>query len=91
MRKNKRFDQGGKRNAKCEVRKVNRVVIDCEKCKECGYCLHFCPQKVVLKKGTDINKKGYCFIVVDQPEQCIACGICATVCPEIAISVEKDI
>ena len=66
-----------------------QIVINGEKCKECGYWLHFCPRGTVLKKGDSINKKGYRFIVVDQPNACIACGICATVCPEMAISIQE--
>ena len=70
---------------------MNRVTINRERCKECGYCIHFCLQKVVLKKGDEINSKGYRVTAVDQIEACIACGICATVCPEMAISIEKDV
>ena len=67
--------------------KMNRVEIDFDRCKECGYCIKFCP-KGVLSKGTKVNKKGYYPPVVG--EGCIACGTCARVCPDTAISVYKD-
>ncbi|MCI8910648.1 MAG: ferredoxin family protein [Oscillibacter sp.] len=61
--------------------------IDFERCKECGYCIKFCP-KGVLSKGSHVNKKGYYPPVAG--EGCIACGTCARVCPDTAISVYKD-
>lgn len=69
---------------------MNLVRIDNEKCKECGYCINFCPKKVVLGKNTDINKKGYYPATVISMKDCIACGTCAKVCPEAAIEVFKD-
>ena len=65
-----------------------RVIIDGSRCKECEYCLHFCPRGNVLKKGEAVNRKGYRFVVVSQPDECIGCGVCATVCPEMAISIQ---
>lgn len=53
---------------------MNLVKIDFDRCKECGYCIKFCP-KGVLSKGTKVNKKGYYPPVVG--EGCIACGTCA--------------
>ncbi|HJB12863.1 MAG TPA: 4Fe-4S binding protein [Candidatus Oscillibacter excrementigallinarum] len=70
---------------------MNRVKIDAERCKACGYCIYFCPQKSILKQGENVNRKGYRCAEVEALADCIACGICATVCPEIAISVERDI
>lgn len=69
---------------------MNLVKIDAERCKECGYCINFCPQKVVLKKGIEINKRGYIPTVVVSMKDCIACGTCAKVCPDAAIVVIKD-
>lgn len=69
---------------------MNNLVIDGERCKECGYCMHFCPQKTVLEKSGRTNKRGYYYAVVSRASDCVACGICATVCPEIAIRVEKE-
>ena len=63
------------------------VKIDFERCKECGYCIGFCP-KHVLTKGTAVNKRGYVPPVVG--EGCIGCGTCARMCPDAAISVYKE-
>ena len=57
---------------------MNLVKIDFDRCKECGYCIKFCP-KGVLSKGTKVNKKGYYPPVVG--EGCIACGTIARVSP----------
>ena len=63
------------------------VEIDFERCKECGYCINFCP-KQVLSKGTKVNRHGYFPPVVG--EGCIACGTCARMCPDAAICVFKE-
>ena len=74
---------------------MNLVKIDFDRCKECGYCIKFCP-KGVLSKGTKVNKKGYYPPVelvqlgTSPIQGCIACGTCARVCPDTAISVYKD-
>lgn len=69
---------------------MNSVKIDFDRCKECSYCVQFCPNQV-LTNGSEINKKGYYPPVIQQIEKCIACAICARVCPEAAIEVIKDI
>ena len=63
------------------------VKIDFQRCKECGYCITFCPKKV-LTKGAAVNKRGYFPPVVG--EGCIACGTCARMCPDAAIAVYKE-
>lgn len=68
---------------------MERVIIQTESCKSCLYCVKFCP-KHVLDVGTDMNAKGYPYIVVKHAEQCISCGICGIVCPEAAIEVYKE-
>lgn len=67
---------------------MNQVKIDFDRCKECGYCVHFCPKKA-LAIGKRINKKGY-YPPVHTPELCVACGTCARVCPEAALEVYRD-
>lgn len=64
-----------------------KVVVDPVHCKECGYCIKFCP-KGALSKGTELNKKGYHPPVVN--DDCVSCGTCALVCPDAAISVYKE-
>lgn len=68
---------------------MNRAVIDFERCKECGYCIIFCQQKV-LCAGKSINEKGYYPPAAQAPERCTACAICACVCPDAAIEVFKQ-
>ena len=55
-------------------------------CKDCGYCMHFCP-KHVLEKSGERNRRGFFYPVLKTPESCISCGICATMCPEGAIEL----
>lgn len=69
---------------------MNQVNIDFERCKECGYCVHFCPKKVLVI-GEKINKRGYYPPVAEKMSDCIACATCARVCPEAAIEVFKEI
>lgn len=68
---------------------MNKVQINFERCKECGYCVRFCPKQIIII-GDKINKKSYYPPVLTTPEKCIACGLCARVCPEAAIEVVKD-
>lgn len=57
-------------------------------CKGCGFCIHFCPKKI-LEFSDERNKKGiFCARIVDQ-DACIACLQCARICPEGAIEIEK--
>lgn len=64
------------------------VKIRDESCKSCGYCVKFCPKKV-LEVGTEVNSKGYPFVVVARPGDCIGCAMCAQMCPDAAIEVWK--
>ena len=57
-----------------------------ERCKECGFCVGYCPEKV-LEFSQDINAKGYHFPVIapDKQQACVHCGFCNLICPELAI------
>jgi 2-oxoglutarate ferredoxin oxidoreductase subunit delta len=57
-----------------------------ERCKECGYCVGFCPE-AVLTYSADSNAKGYHYPVVadDKSAACVHCGFCSLICPELAI------
>ncbi len=64
-----------------------RLVED-DRCKSCGLCVAYCPQKC-LKIGKTINAGGYKIPEYTDAEKCTSCGICYLVCPECAITVYK--
>ena len=58
-----------------------------ELCKGCGFCVEFCPRKVLELSG-EFNKKGYHPPVAVHAEACVSCGLCELICPEFAIYVK---
>ena len=58
-------------------------------CKGCGYCIKYCPKKV-LSAEDGLNAKGYVKVKVANEADCIGCLSCSTVCPEAAITVIKE-
>jgi len=61
-----------------------RVAIVVERCKACGFCVEFCPTKV-LALSSAFNSKGYHPPHVVQPEKCSGCDLCGMYCPDFAI------
>ena len=57
------------------------VAINANLCKNCGYCIKFCP-KNILKTGTVRNRLGQFYPVMTDESLGITCAICATMCPE---------
>ena len=55
-------------------------------CKGCGYCIEFCPKKV-LEESDEINARGVHPPRIAHEEDCIMCGFCTAVCPDFAIYV----
>lgn len=49
---------------------MNLVKIDFDRCKECHYCVKFCPKKIIAA-GDKINKQGYYTPVIENMEECI--------------------
>ncbi|MFA5079893.1 MAG: 4Fe-4S dicluster domain-containing protein, partial [Dehalococcoidia bacterium] len=55
-------------------------------CKECGLCIYFCPQKVIIQ-SSKLNAAGYLPAALKDNGDCTGCAVCAIVCPEVAIEV----
>lgn len=64
------------------------VEVRSESCKSCGYCVKFCP-KQVLAVGTQVNSKGYEYVVPVNPQACIGCKMCGVICPDATIEIYK--
>jgi len=69
---------------------ANKIEINSELCKSCGYCVKACPRNLI-KIGEKLNTKGFQYAVFcDEQGNCTACTFCAMNCPEIAIEVYKE-
>jgi len=60
------------------------VAIVVERCKACGFCVEFCPTKV-LALSSAFNSKGYHPPHAIAPEKCSGCDLCGMYCPDFAI------
>jgi 2-oxoglutarate ferredoxin oxidoreductase subunit delta len=60
------------------------VTIVVERCKACGFCVEFCPTKV-LALSSAFNAKGYHSPQAVAPEKCSGCDLCGMYCPDFAI------
>ncbi len=66
-----------------------------DQCKGCGFCIQFCPKKV-LEESQEINARGIHPPRIVDESKCIICSFCTAVCPDFAIFVteksrEKDV
>jgi 2-oxoglutarate ferredoxin oxidoreductase subunit delta len=57
-----------------------------DECKGCGYCIEYCPKKV-LEESNEINARGVHPPRVVDESKCIICSFCSAVCPDFAIFV----
>jgi len=60
------------------------VSIVVERCKACGFCVEFCPAKV-LALSSAFNSKGYHPPHAIAPDKCTGCDMCGMYCPDFAI------
>jgi 2-oxoglutarate ferredoxin oxidoreductase subunit delta len=69
-------------SAKKKVRGI--VYVDADRCKGCGFCVEFCPPKVLVL-SEEFNAKGYHPPRLIDPENCTGCDLCGMYCPDFAI------
>ncbi|MEM4545564.1 MAG: 4Fe-4S binding protein [Nitrososphaerota archaeon] len=76
--------------SKASKRPKGIVHIIPDRCKECMYCIEFCPHSV-LEKSDKINYKGFHYprVKPGKEDSCVACGICELICPDFAIFVKE--
>lgn len=65
-----------------------KIVVNSERCKGCGICIHFCP-KEQIKASEELNSKGYHPAEFKDTGECSGCAVCAIMCPDVAIEVYK--
>lgn len=74
---------------KWKITKPQIYIIN-ERCKECEWCMQFCPEEI-LEKSDVINKKGYHPPKLKDGasfDDCAECHFCELICPEFAIYVK---
>ncbi len=60
------------------------VLITEDRCKECGFCIEFCPPKV-LEFSKEFNRHGYHPPILVNEAGCTGCDLCGLYCPDFAI------
>lgn len=65
---------------------LGRVHVISERCKQCDFCITYCPTQV-LAYSDETNAKGYHFPIVAEGKEssCVHCRFCDLICPELAI------
>ena len=60
------------------------------RCKECNFCIEFCP-KDILRESDRFNRKGYRVpeVIPGKEDDCVACRHCEDICPEFSIFIEE--
>ncbi len=66
------------------------ITIDIERCKGCRLCIDACTRDVLTLSPQNVNRKGYSFCTILQPDACIGCASCAIVCPDACIEVYRQ-
>ena len=68
-----------------KVKKVRGVVfLNANRCKGCGFCIAFCPPKV-LAFSEEFNSHGYHPPRLVNADGCTGCDLCGLFCPDFAI------
>ena len=61
-----------------------QVFIDWNRCKGCGFCIGFCPPKILVF-SEEFNSHGYHPPYLTKEDACTCCDLCGLYCPDFAI------
>ncbi len=67
---------------------IRNVIVIPERCKGCGYCIEFCPRKVLVF-SENFNERGNHYPIPKYINNCIGCKFCQNICPDFAIYLEE--
>lgn len=62
-----------------------KPMIQPERCKGCGICIKFCPEKI-LTLGDELNSCGYPTVRMIDEKVCTHCLRCFLMCPDVVFS-----
>lgn len=74
----------GETTGKPKKKTRGAVYINLARCKSCGFCIAFCPPKV-LAFSEEFNSQGYHPPRLTDPDGCTGCDLCGLYCPDFAI------
>jgi len=78
------------RHQPLDIKKVKQpkaeIHLITDQCKGCGYCIKFCPKKV-MEESEEINERGVHPPKIIDESECKICSFCTAVCPDFAIFV----
>jgi NAD-dependent dihydropyrimidine dehydrogenase PreA subunit len=66
-----------------EMKAINTLQYDQEKCSGCGMCSIVCPHRVFSQQGRKAT--------LEKPDACMECGACERNCPAKAIRVDSGV
>ena len=75
---------GSQARSTASVKRRGRGYIDRNRCKGCGFCIEFCPPKV-LRFAAAYNDHGYHPPELTTEGGCTGCDLCGLYCPDFAI------
>jgi 2-oxoglutarate ferredoxin oxidoreductase subunit delta len=80
------------RHSPLDLEKAKPAIVEIhlikDECKGCGFCIEFCPKKV-LEESDEINARGVHPPRIADESKCVNCSFCSIVCPDFAIFVSE--